>query len=323
MRNRGDNLGEIFITGVGRSGTSLIQSMLAAHPDITFLPETAFIRRLIATGKLAAVIDSKGKEGVRLFLENDQLFQRTELRAGEIVEQAFDKGDGTAGNVYQAMMMVARRRQGNFLVGDKDPRSIEWLPLVKALLPECHVIHIIRDPRDVLASKKKASWSRGRKVLFQLFAGRVQLKLGRSLGYPLFGERYHEVVYEELLAWPEKTLNRLCLDLGISFSPEMLEFGVAARSLISESELSWKKETLGPLLKDNINKWRHQLNDVEVSLTEIICKEAFNVYSYEHSGKVQSLSFQKKVYVYSMWLFVAVLDPVYRSYRTLCVRRYL
>ena len=42
----------IFIVGVGRSGTSLLQTMLASHSLIAFPPETGFVRRYVGTGRL-------------------------------------------------------------------------------------------------------------------------------------------------------------------------------------------------------------------------------------------------------------------------------
>ena len=44
----------ILVVGVGRSGTSLLQSMLAAHPDLHLLPETGFHRRYVSGGQAEA-----------------------------------------------------------------------------------------------------------------------------------------------------------------------------------------------------------------------------------------------------------------------------
>ena len=43
-----DNFEPIFIVGVGRSGTSLLQAMLNAHSKITFTPETHFIKSYLS-----------------------------------------------------------------------------------------------------------------------------------------------------------------------------------------------------------------------------------------------------------------------------------
>ena len=51
--------------------------------------------------------------------------------------------------------------KNKYWVGDKDPRLTEFLPIVKSLYSMAIVVNIIRDPRDVLVSKKQAH---GRKV---------------------------------------------------------------------------------------------------------------------------------------------------------------
>ena len=112
----------------------------------------------------------------------------------------------------------------------------------------------------MLASKKKAAWSRHRSVLAHVFANRVQLRAGRRDGPRLFGSRYHEVVYEELLANPRAVLHDLAGRLGLDYEEGMLAFGGAAEALVSADELAWKRETLGPLLAANAGKWRRDLS---------------------------------------------------------------
>ena len=82
-------------------------------------------------------------------------------------------------------MIAFAEARGKPRVGDKDPRCIEFLPLLARHWPAAHVVHVIRDPRAVLASKKKAAWSRHRSVVTHVFANRVQLRAGRCDGQRL------------------------------------------------------------------------------------------------------------------------------------------
>jgi len=63
-----------------------------------------------------------------------------------------------------------------------------------------------------------------------VFANRIQLKLSRSLGQKLLKDRYHEIIYEELIAQPEPILRDLCKYIGIPFDETMLDFGCAAKT---------------------------------------------------------------------------------------------
>lgn len=263
----------IFIVGVGRSGTSLLHSMLAAHSQLACLPETAFIRRFVATGALQFEFATTGREAVIGRLQNDALFCRTGLDATSLLESALHGGGPLDMAIYR-QMLLAHAGEGLARIGDKDPRLIEFLPLLKHFFPDSHVIHILRDPRDVLLSKTKAAWSRGGHVWRHIFANRVQLRMGVEQGPKLFGVNYHEVVYENLIEAPREILSALCTGLGLEFDAAMLDFGDAASALVSDSEISWKKETLGPLLPQNKGKWLAGLRGKDIRLTDSCCRQA-------------------------------------------------
>lgn len=305
----------LLVVGVGRSGTSLLQSMLASHPDLTFPPETGFIRRLIVTGRLAAALNSGGPEAARKILDYDTGFKRTFLASEDICPRQTENALISPAKIYKSLLDKYSEKANTNISGDKDPRLIEWIPAIVSVLPECHIIHVIRDPRDLLASKKKADWSKGKGTLRHLFAGRVQFKLGCDNGPRLLNNHYHEVIYEELLKQPTKTLEKLCDSMGVSFSKEMLNFRNAAQNLVTIEEHSWKKETLGPLLPDNSGKWKDDLTQFEVALTELICCDVFRHCGYEITDTVKLLQLPARLSVYSLWIASVIIDPIYRIYR--------
>ena len=306
----------IFIVGVGRSGTSLLQSMLAAHSKIAFPPEIAFLRRYVATKKLAKTNRAGGPDAVLGLLESDTRLQRLALDLREVLKSAYRQAGAVSdAAVYRAILRCYAISRGKQRCGDKDPRSVEFLPLIKRLWPNAYVIHVIRDPRDVLASKKKAAWSENRPVVLHAFANRVQLKMGRLWGPVLFGGRYQEVRYEDLLRTSEGTLKEVCKRINLVFEPEILQFSGAAERLVTHSEMAWKKETLGPLLTSNYGKWRSELFPQEIALTEAVCREAFEAFVYENSNALSMLPPHKRVEVQLKRTAIELMDPIYRAYR--------
>lgn len=307
--------GPIFVVGVGRSGTSLVQSMLASHSQLAFPPETNFIRRYLATGRIARLANQRGLQAVVALLESDQAFRRVGLSAAELVDAVSRAGEVTDFTLYRHLLRTYAESRGKPRIADKDPRSVEYLGLLARLFPDAWVVHVIRDPRDVIASKKVAAWSSGRSPLQHIFANRVQLRMGRRDGRRLFGARYQEVLYERLLADPENVLQTVCSRLGVQYEPNMLEFGRAASDLVSQSELSWKRETLGPLLADNPGKWRQALSAWETAATERACEEAMSVGRYSPSDATVSLQLMPRI---AMTIFVAAVklaDPIYATLR--------
>jgi hypothetical protein len=305
----------IIVVGVGRSGTSLLQSMLASHPEVAFLPETSFFRRFVVNGKLTHMLRTKGWVGIEQFLGQDQSFSRVGLTPDVIGSCAIDRDHITDGTLYATLLDRYGELSGKSWVGDKDPRLIEFLDLLHSVLPDAQIVHIVRDPRDVLVSKKRATWSKDRNPYIHIFANRVQLKLGRSIGKRLFKDQFHEVVYEKLIANPENELKRLGDNIGIGFHHAMLEYGTAARRLVTEHEMQWKKETLGPLLRHNSGKWREGLSACEIALTELICREHFMVGGYEKSNAFAGLPVMEKVKVLLLAGGIWIAGPIYVVYR--------
>ena len=77
----------IFVVGVGRSGTSLVQSMLAAHSQVAFPPEMQFVRRYLGRGRLARAHARGGVAAVRNVLEADDRVGRLGLDLGRVLSR--------------------------------------------------------------------------------------------------------------------------------------------------------------------------------------------------------------------------------------------
>jgi hypothetical protein len=311
---------KIFIVGVGRSGTSLLQSMFASHPQVKFIPETSFIRRYVLNGKLQYQFKSGRLDDVINILRSDTLFARANICASSLVKNLKYKSGLLDSQIYREMSQIYSDKN-QYWVGDKDPRLTEFLPIVKSLYSMAIVVNIIRDPRDILVSKKQAAWSKGSHVWKHIFANRVQLSLSRFNGPRLFGKNYHEIIYEELLSDPNKVLTKLCIGIGLPFTNKMLSFNDAARKLVSDSEMSWKKETLGPLLKNNVCKWKSRLSYREIRLTELCCCEAMVAGNYDLDNRRQSFRLTDWFWIFVGATIVKLFSYLFIAYRQLSVNR--
>jgi len=280
----------VFIVGVGRSGTSLLQSMLDAHPKGVFLPETHFFRKYVAARKYRSKIEKKGVKALMQILKSDDDFGRAGIAAEELLmssEQEETPLD--LEKVYKRLLkLYLKGYQDLQFVGDKDPRNIDYLQSLKTAFPNAKILHIVRDPRDVLSSRMKAEWSKHRPVWQHVLLYETQLKRGRRLGKQLFGNNYYEFRYEDLIAQPEKSLQAISRHLEIEYSEAMLKFSKSAERLVDKNEMSWKKETLGPLLKENKNKWKKSLNLRQIAMAEQVCTTAFKDFGYSYSNSKNS-----------------------------------
>ena len=316
MSNPAVNITPIFVCGVGRSGTSLVQSMIGSHPEIVFPPETAFIRRYIATGLLNKIFRNGGLDAVNNRLSSDSRVSRLQMEINKVLLPFLNKEqEFTDIAFYNLLLYQYAESIGRKKVGDKDPRLVEYLPLINRHWPNAYIIHMIRDPRDVLVSKKKAEWSKGRHWIAHVFANRVQIRMGRKEGRRLFGERYKEVIYEELISDPNNVLKEICEWLGISFEQEMLRFSTTSKQLVQEFEMPWKKETLGPLLSGNSDKWKKGLSVFETALTEMSCREAMKLGVYTYSRRFWKLNFLRRYLAVMLSVIMTIAGVVYTQYR--------
>jgi hypothetical protein len=298
---------KIFIVGVGRSGTSLLQSMLNAHPKIAFLPETQFFRKYIASVRKKRKFEQLGIDKFLKILENDENFGRLNIEINDFLSihgNKYRKKGGLKLEVlYDDLLSFYLSRTNKNIIGDKDPRNIENIAAIKKFYPDSFIIHTIRDPRDVVLSKTKANWSKHRPFWMHALITNSQYKYGKNIGKKLFGRCYYEVNYEELISSPEKTLKKLCQAMSVDYTDKMLEFSKSSKELVSTKELQWKKETLGPILNTNSLKWQKELSSFKIEIINTVCHGIISKENYHLNKNNRFRSIFKIVPVFKIISF--------------------
>ncbi|MBI1222779.1 MAG: hypothetical protein GC180_09275 [Bacteroidetes bacterium] len=254
----------IFIFGVGRSGTSLLQSMLNAHPDIAFLPETHFFRKYI----IKQAFNGLTREEILSLLREDDDFKRAKISEVQISDNLPDDELESEMSWFNALAKAYLDEKQKHHLGDKDPRNMDFVSELKHFFPDARVIHLMRDPRDVVLSRTKADWSKSWPFFLHAYIYRAQMPRGRRLGKKYFGEAYLELNYETLIGNAEETLKQICVHVGVDYDPAMLAFSESAKELVSAHEVSWKKETFGPLLTSNTRKWEKEFSDYQIAMIQ-------------------------------------------------------
>lgn len=286
----------IFIVGVGRSGTSLLQSMLNSHKDISFPPETHFVRSFLSK--------TYNKE-LEKKIVNDKNLKKLDLPIDMIVSKNFCVND-----IYTEILKAYMQKMNKKYVGDKDPKNIEYLKSIHSIFPDAIVIHIYRDPRAVVASRLMAEWSKNRPFWQHILAYKAQLSYGCSIGKKLF-PKYIEIKYENLIRDPERILRLLCEHIGVGFDIKMLEFYKSSKDVAKGEELSWKKNIFNPIMASNISKWKNQLSNNQIGVIEVILEKEMTGLGYEISQR-NSFSDSIKNRIYKLALEFANLG--YKSF---------
>src|SRR5271163_1149524 len=202
----------VFVLGCNRSGTKfLYYTLLSAGQFAIYREESAaFTVFGLHFGNLA-------RRGNRRRLLNAYFasshFQRTGLDPKDIEERVLTDCRN-AGDFLRIVMEAIARQQGVGRWAESTPKHLLYLPLIKKVMPDALVIHIIRDGRDVTASHHRAGrgrplpWDRSRDFLARAIYWKWIVSKGRRDGQAL-GADYMEVHYEDLVRNGRETVARV------------------------------------------------------------------------------------------------------------------
>jgi hypothetical protein len=202
----------VFVLGCGRSGTKfLYHTLLSAGGFAVYYAESNAFNLL--GSRFGNLRHRKNRQKMLDTWFSSKLFQRTGLTPEEIEPRILNECNSAA-DFLRIVMETIAHKQGVHRWAECTPLHLLYLPLIKSLIPEALIVHIIRDGRDVAVSLNKIGWirpypwDRTRSVItagiFWRWIVSKGLVYGRSMG-----KDYTEVHYEDLVAQPQQTLARL------------------------------------------------------------------------------------------------------------------
>jgi hypothetical protein len=172
---------------------------------------------------------------------------------------------------YTALKMIGEA-QGAPHVGIKLPPITMHLDLVTRMFPNCKVIHVVRDGRDVALSTIKAPKFGACNLYTAALAWSGELRLARQQARQYLREdQYLEVQYERLLQEPLAQVERILRFVGWSQTPEALE--------------AFRKDFESLAKTTNYDKWRKALSKRQINLFETLAGETLQDYGYPLVGR--------------------------------------
>lgn len=263
---------KFFISGMGKSGSTWLQLLLNNHPQIVCLGEGQLFAHFPA--HLSKMIEQYDQAQDFLRTRNFAdpnipgypLLDRQDVVAilRFCVERVFSKFPATPDTRY---------------VGDKSPQNTQNLPLILEAFPDARILHIVRDPRDVLVSSWH-HWKRAKPgALADLYDNNLQRFAGDNFAHWLalntaamrFGKRHPRqfvlTTYEGLSADPARELRRMLQFLGVSAGPNVVDHCVASSSF---EKLSGRQRGEADndrfFRRGSVGAWRDELPEDIVAL---------------------------------------------------------
>lgn len=230
----------LFIVGFPRSGTTLIEQMLAAHPHIYAGDELNALHMLEVSAAVRLGSVEPYPACLERVLANDGQRGLREMR------------DAYISLAYQTGALAGADRWFT----DKMPLNETRLGLIRLLFPDSPVIHVVRHPLDVVLSCYMNELFHGSNCALQLetaafhYAAVLEL-VEQQVG--VLGLHYVRVRYEDLLEEPERELRRLLEFVGEPWDPHCLEFHRSMRV----SRTASYAQVAQPLYRSAAGRWRH------------------------------------------------------------------
>ena len=277
----------IFVVGCPRSGTTMLQLMLHAHPRIAIPPETRFLlnvygeRREFGDLQVAA---NRRALARRIVDRQETRFCDLGLDAEDVVER-ITAGPGTLGSALGTIFQRYAARFGKPRWGDKRPAYLHNIDILLRLFPDAQFVNIVRDGRDCVASLKEMSWHR-KDIYATVAAWARAVDDARRAARRLGPHQWHEVRYEDLVADPHGRLAALCAYLGEMYDPAMAQPSAVAEVAVPPFK-TWHALTRAPVTTRRVQSWQTRLDSDEIALCEAALGSRLVAAGYELSGRVR------------------------------------
>jgi tetratricopeptide (TPR) repeat protein len=226
-----DSEAPVFVVGMVRSGTSLVEQILASHPQVHGAGERKEIEQLAVS-------------------------LPEYLQTAEQYPACMERLDAGAARslAYGYLQRLARQAGGASRIVDKMPHNYLHLGLIAALFPRAHIIHCRRDPMDVCASAyfQNFKWLPYTASLEDIAFvhseyARLMEHWRRVLPVPI-----HDVSYEELVANQEAVSRALVAACGLSWDERCLSYHRTERAVQTASKLQVRR----PIYHRSVGRWK-------------------------------------------------------------------
>ena len=233
--------GHVFLVGFVRSGTTLLEQVLASHPAVTALEEQATLR---------AMTDP--------FFNTEAGLERLRTLSGP-------EADLLRADYWERVRSFGIDPVGKVFV-DKAPLSTLWLPMIAKLFPKAKVLLAIRDPRDVVLSSFKhrfllnaLAWPfTDLTETAEFYAALMELTTLYRAKLPL---QLYQHRHEDLVRNFDGEVGRICDFLGLEWTDSLRDFAETARK--RDVRTPSKDQVRRGLYSEGMGRWRRYGAGVE------------------------------------------------------------
>jgi tetratricopeptide (TPR) repeat protein len=239
--------GPIFIVGMPRTGTTLVERILGSHSAVTSVGEAVDFPLEMAASARAA--------HSQLGLSDPDL-----LRAS----LQMDFG-GLGRNYLTAVQQLAEGRRYTI---DKLPFNFRYCGVIHKALPKAAIVHLTRDPMDTCYAIFKTMF-----INAYHFAYQLEELAEYFVAYRRMMDHWHAVMpgvildvrYEDLVSDPKTQCQRLLAHCGLPWEDDVLEFHRSSKASTTASAMQVRR----PIYKSSVQKWRNFSRELQPVLRRL------------------------------------------------------
>lgn len=236
----------IFVLGMPRSGSTLVEQILASHPKIH------------AAGEGNSL---EWAAGVVLGTATPP------IRYPECVPHLDESALRRMGQAYLERLPVARA--GAVRIVDKTLSNFLHMGLIRLILPNARIIHTVRDPLDTCISCYSKLFAAGQPFTYDLAElGRYYRSYSSLMAHwrsVLPPGAFLEVAYEDVVNGLESQARRLIEYCGLAWDHRCLAFHKTARPVTTASAVQVRK----PLFRSSLERWRRYEGQIDPLVREL------------------------------------------------------
>jgi hypothetical protein len=263
----------VFIAGLHRSGTSLVRAIVGSHPTLAIyqydLPlwqefyelykDQALHNAALRTQLVDTIFSHKKVQALSISLDRSRLLST--------LDQISADGEKTidCGVVFAYFLQQYAQLRGRSRWGLKAPFQEQYAEAILQAYPTAKILHIIRDPRDVLVSIKSRGWYWNLKKRCKEWRNSARLAQHLQQMYPL---SYQVIRYEDLVAQPVPIVRLMCAFLELEYTPDLLSMQGQPGWRGSNSrfaDVGWHSQTISPVA---VGRYEGLLSDADIEFCQ-------------------------------------------------------
>lgn len=304
-----------YIIGIGRSGSTLLTTILNAHSKVKAIPEIPISIFFAAKYKNINKRNLTLEKQTAIYLSYIQKIRPLALVDLHAKQLFFDKThyydyESFLQHVFAEFEIVKKKGATDQYV-DKNPFYTFHYKKLKKLSKDPKFIIIVRDYRANVLSRKSKPLNKPGNIIYNAFRWRFFFKEINKLS----GNSDCLIIrYEDLVSSEVTEITKICTFLGLEFEPEMLTIRMLnhinhpvddqkTKQFISKHFAGLAK----PMQKDKIDAWKNTLSEKEIQDCDTICGRYGLDFGYQPLSKKKQAYFVL-VITHFMWYLSAFYD---------------